>query len=157
MRHAFSFPPEARNTVRDFVRHAVDGLSPTRFAQEPAYIAALLAKLDGFSYQGADGTSVLITTTNVNSIGRGAAENWSGADLVITADIRRGDLRVRKAILAQAKLGGKVQLYAYRTRSFTARVTSVQPAADPTTQRYTVVLEMENRAGQSDGGNDRAK
>jgi multidrug efflux pump subunit AcrA (membrane-fusion protein) len=38
----------------------------------------------------------------------------------------------------------KVQLYAYRTRSFTARVTSVQPAADPTTQRYTVVLEMEN-------------
>src|SRR5437762_3320212 len=38
----------------------------------------------------------------------------------------------------------KVQLYAYRTRSFTARVTSVQPAADPTTQRYTIVLEMEN-------------
>src|SRR5438034_11826438 len=37
-----------------------------------------------------------------------------------------------------------VQLYASRTRSFTARVTSVQPAADPTTQRYTVVLEMEN-------------
>src|SRR2546427_11912107 len=38
----------------------------------------------------------------------------------------------------------KMQLYAYRTRAFTARVTSVQPAADPTTQRYTVVLEMEN-------------
>jgi len=38
----------------------------------------------------------------------------------------------------------KVQLYAYRTRTFSARVTSVQPAADPTTQRYTVVLEMEN-------------
>jgi multidrug efflux pump subunit AcrA (membrane-fusion protein) len=38
----------------------------------------------------------------------------------------------------------KVQLYAYRTRTFTANVTSVQPAADPTTQRYTVVLEMEN-------------
>jgi multidrug efflux pump subunit AcrA (membrane-fusion protein) len=37
----------------------------------------------------------------------------------------------------------KLQLYAYRTRTFTARVTSVQPAADPTTQRYTVVLEME--------------
>jgi RND family efflux transporter MFP subunit len=38
----------------------------------------------------------------------------------------------------------RVQLYAYQTRTFTARVTSVQPAADPTTQRYTVVLEMEN-------------
>ena len=29
-------------------------------------------------------------------------------------------------------------------RRFTARVSSVQPAADPTTQRYTVVLEMED-------------
>jgi RND family efflux transporter MFP subunit len=41
-------------------------------------------------------------------------------------------------------MSAKVQLYAYRTRTFTARVTSVQPAADPTTQRYTIVLEMEN-------------
>ena len=38
----------------------------------------------------------------------------------------------------------KVQLYAYRTRTFTARVSAVQPAADPTTQRYTIVLEMED-------------
>src|SRR5947207_11555084 len=38
----------------------------------------------------------------------------------------------------------KVQLYAYRMRTFKGRVTSIQPAADPTTQRYTVVLEMEN-------------
>ncbi len=37
-----------------------------------------------------------------------------------------------------------LQLYPYRTRTFTAHVTSIQPAADPTTQRYTVVLEMEN-------------
>jgi multidrug efflux pump subunit AcrA (membrane-fusion protein) len=38
----------------------------------------------------------------------------------------------------------KLQLYAYRMKTFTARVSSVQPAADPTTQRYTVVLEMED-------------
>lgn len=38
----------------------------------------------------------------------------------------------------------KVQLYAYRTKSFTAHVTSIQPAADPTTQRYTIVLEMDD-------------
>jgi multidrug efflux pump subunit AcrA (membrane-fusion protein) len=37
-----------------------------------------------------------------------------------------------------------LQLYPYRTRTFTAHVTSIQPAADPTTQRYTIVLEMEN-------------
>jgi multidrug efflux pump subunit AcrA (membrane-fusion protein) len=36
----------------------------------------------------------------------------------------------------------KLQLYAYRTKTFTARVSSVQPAADPTTQRYTIVLEL---------------
>src|SRR5437762_2949687 len=50
--------------------------------------------------------------------------------------------RLRGAV--ETKMKAKVQLYAYRTRTFTARVTSVQPAADPTTQRYTVVLEMEN-------------
>jgi len=38
----------------------------------------------------------------------------------------------------------KLQLYPYRTRTFIAHVTSIQPAADPVTQRYTVVLEMEN-------------
>jgi RND family efflux transporter MFP subunit len=37
----------------------------------------------------------------------------------------------------------KVQLYAYRNAIFPARVASVQPAADPDTQRYTVILEME--------------
>ena len=36
-----------------------------------------------------------------------------------------------------------VQLYAYRTQQFAARVSSIQPAADPETQRYTIVLEME--------------
>src|SRR5207249_2806079 len=37
----------------------------------------------------------------------------------------------------------KVQLYAYRTQTFAAHVSSIQPAADPDTQRYTVILEME--------------
>lgn len=37
-----------------------------------------------------------------------------------------------------------VQVYAYRTRKFTARVSAVQPAADPDTQRYAVVLDLEN-------------
>ena len=37
----------------------------------------------------------------------------------------------------------KVQLYAYRNEIFPAHVASVQPAADPDTQRYTVILEME--------------
>ena len=36
-----------------------------------------------------------------------------------------------------------MHLYAYRTQTFPVRVSSIQPAADPETQRYTVILEME--------------
>src|SRR5438094_784246 len=56
----------------------------------------------------------------------------------------RGEVNEEDVGEVRAAMKAKVQLYAYRTRTFEARVTSVQPAADPTTQRYTVVLEMEN-------------
>jgi RND family efflux transporter MFP subunit len=36
-----------------------------------------------------------------------------------------------------------VQLYAYRMQQFPAKVSSIQPAADPETQRYTIVLQLE--------------
>ena len=38
----------------------------------------------------------------------------------------------------------KVQLYAYRNKQFSAEVSAIQPAADPETQRYTIVLQLEN-------------
>jgi hypothetical protein len=104
MRHAFSFPAHIREAVRAHVRKAIADVSPERFRQEPAYTAALLAHLHGVAYEGKDG-SVVLRTTNIDSIGRGSAERWSGADLAITADIGRGNLAVSKAILAQAKLG----------------------------------------------------
>jgi len=112
MRHSFSFPAHIRDAVRAHVQQAIDGLDPKSFAQEPAYTAALLGRLAGVAYDGPDG-SVALKTTNVNSIGPGAAEHWSGADLAITADIRKGDLRVAKAILAQAKRGGLDELSAH--------------------------------------------
>jgi RND family efflux transporter MFP subunit len=56
----------------------------------------------------------------------------------------RGEVNEEDVGEVKPGMTAKVQLYAYRTRTFTAHVTSVQPAADPTTQRYTVVLEMEN-------------
>src|SRR5262245_45947927 len=55
----------------------------------------------------------------------------------------RGEVNEEDVGEVKAGMKAKVQLYAYRTRTFAARVTSVQPAADPTTQRYTVVLEMQ--------------
>jgi RND family efflux transporter MFP subunit len=38
----------------------------------------------------------------------------------------------------------EVQLYAYRTRRLKAKVSSISPAADPDTQRYTIVLNLQN-------------
>lgn len=36
-----------------------------------------------------------------------------------------------------------VQLYAYRTQQFRAKVSSIQPAADPETQRYTIIMQLD--------------
>ncbi len=63
----------------------------------------------------------------------------------------RGEVNEEDVGEVKPGLKAKLQLYAYRTRTFMARVASIQPAADPTThaadpttQRYTVVLEMED-------------
>lgn len=37
-----------------------------------------------------------------------------------------------------------VQVYAYRARTFHAKVAAIQPAADVETQRYTIVLDLED-------------
>src|SRR3954468_9482519 len=37
-----------------------------------------------------------------------------------------------------------VQVYAYRSRTFHAKVAAIQPAADVETQRYTIVLDLED-------------
>jgi RND family efflux transporter MFP subunit len=83
--------------------------------------------------------------TNVQTID---GELVSDGNELFTVSSRKTYVRgeVNEEDVGEVKPGmtAKVQLYAYRTRTFTARVTSVQPAADPTTQRYTVVLEMEN-------------
>src|SRR6266480_4926778 len=82
--------------------------------------------------------------TNVQTID---GELVSDGNELFTVSSRRNYVRgeVNEEDVGEVKPGmkAKVQLYAYRTRTFAARVTSVQPAADPTTQRYTVVLEME--------------
>src|SRR5215468_5176578 len=83
--------------------------------------------------------------TNVQTID---GELVSDGNELFTVSSRRNYVRgeVNEEDVGEVKSGmkAKVQLYAYRTRTFTARVSSVQPAADPATQRYTVVLEMEN-------------
>jgi RND family efflux transporter MFP subunit len=83
--------------------------------------------------------------TNVQTID---GELVSDGNELFTVSSRKNYVRgeVNEEDVGEVKPGmkAKVQLYAYRTRTFTGRVTSIQPAADPTTQRYTVALEMEN-------------
>jgi len=83
--------------------------------------------------------------TNVQTID---GELVSGGNELFTVSSHKNYVRgeVNEEDVGEVKPGmkAKVQLYAYRTRTFSARVSSVQPAADPTTQRYTVVLEMQD-------------
>jgi RND family efflux transporter MFP subunit len=83
--------------------------------------------------------------TAVQAIDR---ELVAGGNELFTIASRKNYVRgeVNEEDVGEVKSGMKavMQLYAYRTRTFTARVSSIQPAADPTTQRYTILLEMEN-------------
>src|SRR6267143_837793 len=55
----------------------------------------------------------------------------------------RGEVNEEDVGEVKPGMKAKVQLYAYRNETFAARVSSIQPAADPDTQRYTRILEME--------------
>ena len=55
----------------------------------------------------------------------------------------RGEVNEEDVGEVKPEMKAKVQLYAYRNKVFSAHVSSIQPAADPDTQRYTVILEME--------------
>jgi RND family efflux transporter MFP subunit len=56
----------------------------------------------------------------------------------------RGEVNEEDVGEVKPGMTANVQLYAYATRQFLAHVSSIQPAADPETQRYTIVLELEN-------------
>jgi RND family efflux transporter MFP subunit len=53
---------------------------------------------------------------------------------------------VNEEDIGEVKVGmpAILQMYAYRQRQFSATVTSIVPAADPETQRYTVLLDLKN-------------
>jgi RND family efflux transporter MFP subunit len=55
----------------------------------------------------------------------------------------RGEVNEEDVGEVKPDMKAMVQLYAYRTEQFTARVSSIQPAADPETQRYTIVLQLD--------------
>jgi macrolide-specific efflux system membrane fusion protein len=55
----------------------------------------------------------------------------------------RGEVNEEDVGEVKPNMPATVQLYAYRSRQFNAHVSSIQPAADPETQRYTIVLQLD--------------
>ena len=55
----------------------------------------------------------------------------------------RGEVNEEDVGEVKPNMTATVQLYAYRSRQFSAHVSSIQPAADPETQRYTIVLRLD--------------
>ncbi|HJY21074.1 MAG TPA: efflux RND transporter periplasmic adaptor subunit [Chthoniobacterales bacterium] len=55
----------------------------------------------------------------------------------------RGEVNEEDVGEVKPNMTAVVQLYAYRSRQFSAHVSSIQPAADPETQRYTIVLRLD--------------
>lgn len=53
---------------------------------------------------------------------------------------------VNEEDVGEVKIGmnALLQVYAFRGRQFSAKVSAILPAADPDTQRYTVLLDLEN-------------
>jgi len=86
-----------------------------------------------------DGLLTAVQTIDGELVGEG--------NQLFTVSSRKNYVRgeVNEEDVGEVKPGmkAKLQLYAYRLQSFNAHVSSIQPAADPETQRYTVVLEME--------------
>lgn len=86
-----------------------------------------------------DGLLTNITTIDNELVGESSE--------LFTISSRKNYVRgeVNEEDVGEVKIGMKanIQLYAYQTQQFTAKVTNIQPAADPETQRYTVVLQMD--------------
>lgn len=96
--------PDIKVALTQHVSTALQRLEPSRYQQEPNYIAALLGKLDAVVYNGPHGYLEL-KSTSVNGIGRGSAEKWCGADFALIAVVRIGGNEVTKSVLGQAKRG----------------------------------------------------
>jgi RND family efflux transporter MFP subunit len=72
----------------------------------------------------------------------------SDGNQLFTVSSRKNYVRgeVNEEDIGEVKVGmpAILQMYAYRTRQFKASVTSIVPTADPDTQRYTVLLDLQN-------------
>jgi hypothetical protein len=103
-KHAFKFPRQVVESIKQHVRLAIEAVGPNRYRQEANYTAALVNRLEGTAYQGEHG-SVVFHSTVFDDRGPKSASSRLGADHAITATISDRMRIVQKAIMVQAKLG----------------------------------------------------
>lgn len=86
-----------------------------------------------------DGLLTAIQTVDGELVG----ENNELFTVASRSNYVRGEVNEEDVGEVKPGMEAVVQLYAYRMQQFRAKVSAIQPAADPETQRYTIVLQLE--------------
>lgn len=94
---------EIERRVKQYFSDACSRLDRVRYAQESAYVDALIGRLDGVLDFGEGNGSIEFTPTVVADRGPGSAESLYGADFAIVFKSQNVEEPIRKAILSQAK------------------------------------------------------
>ncbi|MCU8104869.1 hypothetical protein [Shewanella sp. SM101] len=94
---------EIEKRVKQYFLDACRRLNRVRFAQESAYVDALIGRLDGVLDFGNGNGYIEFTSTVVADRGPGSAESLYGADFAIVFKSTNVDKPINKAILSQAK------------------------------------------------------
>ena len=94
---------EIEKRVKQYFSDACSRLNRIRYAQESAYVDALIGRLDGVLDFGEGNGSIEFTSTVVADRGPGSAESLYGADFSIVFKSESVEEPISKAILSQAK------------------------------------------------------
>lgn len=136
--------PEVKDALARHIAAAIDRIDPSRYAQEPNYMAALIGKLDGVVYLGKLGRLELQGTV-VNDRGPGAAENKAGADFAIIANVQGADgTTTNKAVLGQAKRGAVEELGGAEVGRLAAQIAQMRART-----RHYVIVETPVQLGST--------
>ncbi len=101
---------EVVEAVNQHIQNAYLMLPPKNFAQEPAYVAALMGRLAGVAWEDDDGAFIKFETTVIDDRGPNSAESRFGADFAITLKMTEQNDVVSKAVFGQGKRGEIEQL-----------------------------------------------
>jgi len=132
----------AQRAMRRHVYRAVERLDPVRYSQEPAYVAALLARLDGIVYSSHD-SRIEIRSTIVADRGPNSAESKWGADFAIVGVFHGPEEKIEKGVLAQAKRGSLRELNSNAEAGFFDQCARMARATDA-----VLGLEVPAHAGE---------